>query len=93
MTTGPTDNGNGEKLSGAEIGKDAVQSTIEAAASTAGEVATIVTAAVRDVATAIGGFATEVFEIREASRKAAVENRSDVPIPAVEDQLEDTREE
>ena len=64
---------NGEKLSGAEIGKDAVQSTIEAAAGTVGEVATIVTAAVRDVATAIGGFATELFEIREASRKAAAE--------------------
>jgi len=30
-----------------------------------------VTAAVRDVATAIGDFATEVFEIRDASRKAA----------------------
>ena len=33
--------------------------------------ATIITGAVRDVATAIGGFATEVFEIREASRRAA----------------------
>ena len=71
MTTGATDNGNGERLSGAEIGKDAVQSTIEAATGTVGEVATIVTKAVRDVVTAIGGFATEVFEIREASRKAA----------------------
>ena len=67
---------NGEKLSGAEIGKDAVQSTIEAAASTVGEVATILTQAVRDVATAIGGFATEMFEIREASGKAAAD-RSD----------------
>ncbi len=79
---------NGGELSGAEIGKDAVQSTIEAAAATVGEVATIITAAVRDVATAIGDFATEVFEIREASRKAA-EDGADVPIPAVEDQLED----
>jgi hypothetical protein len=78
----------GDRLSGAEIGKDAVQTTIEAAANTAGEVATIVTRAVRDVATAIGGFATEVFEIREASRKAA-EDRADEPIPAVEAQLED----
>jgi hypothetical protein len=63
-----------EKFSGAEIGKDAVQSTVEAAASTVGEVATIITAAVRDVATALGGLATEVFEIREASRKAAAEH-------------------
>jgi phage-related protein len=59
-----------DKLSNAEIGKDAVQSTVEAAATAVGEVATIVTNAVRDVASAIGGFATEVFEIREASRKA-----------------------
>lgn len=60
-----------EKLSGAEIRKDAVQSTVEAAATTVGQVATIVTGAVRDVASAIGGFATEVFEIREASRRAS----------------------
>jgi hypothetical protein len=79
---------NGEKLSGAEIGKDAVQSAVEAAANTVGQVATIVTAAVRDVATALGDLATEVFEIREASRKAA-EDSADVPIPAVENQLED----
>jgi phage-related protein len=64
-----------EKLSKAEIGKDAVQSTVEAAASTVGEVASIVTNAVRDVATAVGSFATEVFEIRDASRKA----REDAP--------------
>jgi hypothetical protein len=59
-----------ERLSGAEIGKDTVQATVVAAAGTVGEVATIITSAVRDVATAIGGFATEVFEIREAARKA-----------------------
>ena len=57
-------------LSDAEIGKDAIQSTVEAAATAVGEVATILTSAVRDVATAIGGFATEIFEIREATRKA-----------------------
>jgi hypothetical protein len=59
-----------EKFSGAEIGKDAVQSTVEATASAVGEVATIIAAAVRDVATAVGGLATELFEIREASKKA-----------------------
>jgi len=82
---------NGDKLSGAEIGKDAVQSTIEAAATTVGEVATILTRAVRDVATAVGDFATEVFEIRDSSRKAAGDSAgpADVPIPEVEDQVED----
>jgi hypothetical protein len=58
------------ELSGAEINKDTVQATVEAAAGTVGEVATIITSAVRDVATAIGGFATEVFEIRDAAKKA-----------------------
>ena len=35
-----------------------------------GQVASIMTGAVRDVAKALGGFATEVFEIRDAARKA-----------------------
>ena len=70
MTEGP-------ELSKAEIGKDAIQSTAEAAATTVGEVATIITGAVKDVATAIGTFATEVFEIREATRKAQAEHDDD----------------
>lgn len=74
MTEDSTDQGQGDKLSGAEIGKDAVQSTVEAAAATVGEVATIITAAVRDIATAIGGLATEVFEIREASQRASADH-------------------
>ena len=65
-----------EKLSGAEIGKDAVQSTVESAAGMVGEVAVIVTNAVRDIATSIGSFATEVFEIRAASKKAAEDEQS-----------------
>jgi hypothetical protein len=59
-----------ERLSDAEIGKDTIQATVEAAAGTVGQVATIITSAVRDVATALGGFATEVFEIRDAAKKA-----------------------
>ncbi|MDP2773399.1 MAG: hypothetical protein Q8O61_07550 [Nocardioides sp.] len=63
-----------DRLSKAEIGKDAVQSTVEAAATTVGEVAGILTTAVRDLAGALGGFATEVFEIKDASKKAAEEH-------------------
>ena len=63
-----------DHFSKAEIGKDAVQSTVEAAAGTVGQVATIITKAVQDVAGAVGGFASEVFEIRDASRKAAEEH-------------------
>jgi hypothetical protein len=59
-----------QRLSDAEIGKDTIQATVEAAAGTVGQVATIITSAVRDVATAVGDFATEVFEIRDAARKA-----------------------
>jgi hypothetical protein len=63
-----------EQLSRGEIGKDAVQSTVEAAATTVGQVATIITRAVKDVAGAMGGFATEVFEIRDSVRRAREQN-------------------
>jgi hypothetical protein len=36
----------------------------------------IVTTAVRDLARAVGGFATEVFEIRESARRAAADAES-----------------
>ena len=88
QTGGMSDPRKPDALSDAEIGKDAIQSTVEAAATTVGEVTTILTAAVREVATAIGGFATEIFEIREATRKAQ-EAEGDEPIPAVDEQLED----
>lgn len=63
-----------DNLSKGEIGKDAVQSTVEAAADTVGQVAKIITKAVQDVAGAVGGFATEVYEIRDAAKKASDEH-------------------
>jgi hypothetical protein len=71
-----------ERLSRAEITKDALQSTVSAGAETVAEVTTVVVHAVRDVVNAVGGFATEVFEIREAARRARVESglvEGDVP--------------
>lgn len=59
-----------DRLSKAEINKDAFQETVEAGAQTAGQVMAIITGAVRDVTKAIGGFATDAFEIREGVRKA-----------------------
>ena len=59
-----------DRLTRAEITKDAVQHTVEAGADTVAQVVGIVTGAVRDVAHAVGGFATEVFEIRDAARRA-----------------------
>jgi len=58
------------RLSRSEIRKDAVQDTVAAAATTVGQVATIITGAVRDVVGSIGGFATELFEIRESTKRA-----------------------
>lgn len=59
-----------DKLSKAEIRKDALQDTVEAAAHAVGSVTNIVVGAVGELAKAVGGFATDVFEIREAARKA-----------------------
>lgn len=62
-----------DRLSKAEIRKDAVQDTVQAAAGAVGQVATIITSAVKDVAGTVGGFATELFEIRDSARRAAAD--------------------
>jgi phytoene/squalene synthetase len=59
-----------DRLSVSEIRKDALQETVQSVASTVGEVAAIITTAVKDVAGAIGGLATDVFEISEGVRRA-----------------------
>ncbi|MEV0668611.1 hypothetical protein [Mycobacterium sp. NPDC050441] len=59
-----------EQLSKTEIGKDVLQESVEAVASTVGQVTSIITTAVKEVATAIGGLATDVFEIADGARKA-----------------------
>jgi hypothetical protein len=59
-----------DKLSKAEIRKDALQDGVTAASQAVGSVTTIVTTAVGDIARAVGGFATEIFEIRDAARRA-----------------------
>jgi hypothetical protein len=66
-----------DHISKAEIRKDALQDSVEAAATAVGAVTTIVTGAVRDIARTVGGFATEVFEIRDAARRAAEDARRD----------------
>lgn len=70
------------QLSKAETRKDTTQVVVEAGASHVGRIANIVTGAVREVAREVGEFATEVFEIREASRRAtADEDALDDPAP------------
>ncbi len=62
-----------DRLSKAEINKDALQETVEAGVQTVSQVMSIITGAVRDVTTTLGGFATDAFEIREGVRKAKSE--------------------
>ncbi len=59
-----------DKLSKAEIRKDALQEGVTAASHAVGAVTTIITTAVGEIARTVGGFATEVFEIRDAARRA-----------------------
>lgn len=60
-----------DRLSKVEIRKDALQETVESVASTVGEVASIITTAVKDVASAFGSLATDLFEIRDGARRAS----------------------
>ncbi|MDT5018573.1 MAG: hypothetical protein QOD39_4733 [Mycobacterium sp.] len=66
-----------DRLSKTEIRKDAVQEIVGAGASAVGEVTSIITTAVKDVANAIGGLATDVFEIRDGVRRASARVEDD----------------
>lgn len=57
-------------LSRREIAKDAVQQYAEAAIGTSARIAAIVFDSARRITMEIGTFGTEVFEIREASKRA-----------------------
>ena len=59
-----------DRLSSGEIRKDALQEAAQSVASTVGEVTAILTTAVRDVFGAVGGLATDMFEIRDGVRRA-----------------------
>ncbi|MCW2828468.1 MAG: hypothetical protein JWQ67_2084 [Marmoricola sp.] len=71
-----------DKLSKAEIRKDALQDGVTAASQAVGTVTTIITTAIGDLARAVGGFATEIFEIRDAARRAGRDHLDVVPSPA-----------
>jgi hypothetical protein len=73
-----------DKLSKAEIRKDALQDGVTAASQAVGSVTTILTTAVGDIARAVGGFATELFEIRDAARRAGRDHIEVVPSEAVD---------
>jgi hypothetical protein len=60
-----------DRLSKGEIRKDALQESVTAASHAVGSVTTIITTAVGDLARTLGGFATELFEIRDSARRAS----------------------
>jgi hypothetical protein len=53
-----------------ETSKDTLQVVVESGATHAGRIAVIVAGAVRDVARELGEWATDVFEITDAARRA-----------------------
>jgi chlorite dismutase len=57
-----------------ESRKDLMQEAVETGATHVGRIATIVTGAVRDVANEVGTWATDLFEMREASARARVDH-------------------
>jgi hypothetical protein len=59
-----------------ESRKDTVQVLAESAAGHVGRIATILSGAVRDVTHEVGEWATDVFEMREASARAEADDRS-----------------
>jgi hypothetical protein len=72
-----------DRFSKTEIRKDALQDGVTAASQAVGTVTTIITTAVGDIARAVGGFATEIFEIRDAARKAGRDHIQVVPSETV----------
>jgi len=59
-----------DHISRGEIRKDALQDSVEATISAVGQVGGVITGAVRDVARTLGGLATDLYEIRDAARRA-----------------------
>ncbi|GAB2783514.1 hypothetical protein [Amycolatopsis magusensis] len=62
-----------------ESGKDTVQELTESAATHIGNIATIITGAVRDIARETGDWLTDVIEMREASLRAREDEEFGAP--------------
>ena len=66
-----------------ETRKDTVQVAIESGATHVGGIVNIVTGAVRDITREVGEWATDMFEIRDAARRARKDSdvRGEPPDP------------
>jgi hypothetical protein len=62
-----------------ETRKDVVQAAIESGATHAGQIMGIVAGAVRDVTREVGDWATDVFEMRDAARRAEADDLTPPP--------------
>lgn len=67
-----------QRLSRAEIAKDAVQDLTGATAGAVAQVTGIVTRAVTEIAGVVGDLATEAFEVRDSARRAQADAGADV---------------
>jgi hypothetical protein len=57
--------------------KDTAQVVVESGVTHVGHIMGIVVGAIRDITGELGDFATDMFEMREASRRAAAEHTDD----------------
>ena len=73
----------------AERNKDLIQDVVENTAHRVGNIASIITSAVADVAREIGDLVTDGFEMREAS-KAARRDAAPVPHPKSQPEEQDS---
>ncbi|MBF6620068.1 MAG: hypothetical protein ITG02_07540 [Patulibacter sp.] len=62
-----------------ESRKDLVQEVVESGATHVGRIATILTGAVRDVTREVGSWTTDLFEMREATKRARADQDVDEP--------------
>lgn len=71
-----------------ERNKDLIQELVESTANHVGQIATIITGAVAGVAREVGEIFTDGFEMREAARKAKLDEERDVIDAAIVDEIE-----
>ncbi|MGV9671743.1 MULTISPECIES: hypothetical protein [unclassified Gordonia (in: high G+C Gram-positive bacteria)] len=72
-----------------ERNKDLVQELVESTATHVGQIATIITSAVADVAREIGEIITDGFEMREAAQKAKADEARILDADLVDDVVDD----
>lgn len=63
-----------------ERGKDSAQDAVESTATAVGRIATIITTAVAEVTREIGGILTQGFEMREAAKRARLDDSGARPV-------------